>query len=123
VGSVVRNRRPFNSRTVRLALPRPLRRTLRVPILMYHRIGLSGARTPAMTRALTVPAVVFGAQMRWLERNGFHAITQVQFFDALEHGAPLPKRPVMITFDDGYTDVCGTRRQYSRGFVSRRRRT
>jgi len=106
VGSVVHNRRPFKSRAVRFALPRPLpRRTLRVPILMYHRVGPSGARTTAMTRALTVPAAVFGAQMRWLERNGFHAITQVQLFDALEHGARLPKRPVMITFDDGYRDV------------------
>jgi peptidoglycan/xylan/chitin deacetylase (PgdA/CDA1 family) len=76
-----------------------------VPILMYHRIGSSSATTPTMTRALTVPTAVFGAQMRWLERNGFRPITQEQLFNALEHGARLPARPVMITFDDGYRDV------------------
>lgn len=105
-GRALHTRSPFTPRIVRLALPEPLpRRTLRVPILMYHRIGPSSARTPAMTRALTVPSVVFGAQMRWLERNGFHAITQAQLFDALEYGTQLPARPVMITFDDGYGDV------------------
>jgi peptidoglycan/xylan/chitin deacetylase (PgdA/CDA1 family) len=105
-GHALHTRSPLTPRIARLALPQPLpRRTLMVPILMYHRIGSSSARTPMMTRALTVPTAVFGAQMRWLERNGFRAITQAQLFDALEHGTQLPARPVMITFDDGYRDV------------------
>jgi peptidoglycan/xylan/chitin deacetylase (PgdA/CDA1 family) len=89
-----------------LVLPSPLpTRSVRVPILMYHRIGPLTASLPAMTRALTVDPRSFAAQMRWLARHGYHAITQEQLFGALEHGAPLPHRPVMITFDDGYRDV------------------
>lgn len=80
-------------------------RALRVPILMYHRIDLLRPSLPAITRALTVEPTAFAAQMRALARSGHHTITQAQLFDALEHGRPLPSRPVLVTFDDGYRDV------------------
>jgi peptidoglycan/xylan/chitin deacetylase (PgdA/CDA1 family) len=90
----------------RLALPTPLpQRTIAVPILMYHRIGTDSTTTPLITRALTVPPAAFRAQMQWLHRHRFHAVTQEQLFAALEHGVGLPRRPVLITFDDGYRDV------------------
>jgi peptidoglycan/xylan/chitin deacetylase (PgdA/CDA1 family) len=89
-----------------LALPHPLpHRTLAVPILMYHRVGALHAGEPAITRALTVPTRAFAAEMTWLHDHDFHAITPVELFAALEHGASLPAKPVMITFDDGYRDV------------------
>jgi peptidoglycan/xylan/chitin deacetylase (PgdA/CDA1 family) len=89
-----------------LVLPARLpHRLLAVPILMYHRIGPIARSAPAITDALTVTPPVFDAQMRWLRRDGFHAITQLQLFDALEHGMRLPPSPVLITFDDGYRDV------------------
>lgn len=80
-------------------------RTLAVPILMYHRVGQVMAGEPAITRALTVATSVFAAQMEWLKRSGFHAITLRELYDALEHGGPLPPHPIAITFDDGYRDV------------------
>jgi peptidoglycan/xylan/chitin deacetylase (PgdA/CDA1 family) len=90
----------------RLVLPSPLpHRILTVPILMYHRIASPSASEPPLTQALTVAPATFAAQMRWLRHAGFHAIRQEQLFAALEHGRPLPSRPVMITFDDGYRDV------------------
>jgi len=90
----------------RLALPATLpARRLRVPILMYHRIDVLRPTLPAITRALTVAPADFAAQMRWLHVHGYHAITQTQLFDALEHGRALPAKPIVITFDDGYRDV------------------
>jgi len=81
-------------------------RTLRVPILMYHRVGRLPTRPGLYGVGLTVQPRVFAAQMEWLVRHGFHAISMQQLFDALEWGRPaLPPRPVLITFDDGYTDV------------------
>jgi peptidoglycan/xylan/chitin deacetylase (PgdA/CDA1 family) len=89
-----------------LSLPRvPPHRSVWLPILMYHRIGPLNASLPAITRALTVTPQGFDAQMHWLVTHGFHAVTQLQAFDALERGDQLPPRPVMITFDDGYRDV------------------
>ncbi len=72
---------------------------------MYHRVGTEPAAEPTITRALTVPPRVFAAQMRWLHAAGFHAITAVQLYRALEQGRRLPPRPILITFDDGYRDV------------------
>jgi peptidoglycan/xylan/chitin deacetylase (PgdA/CDA1 family) len=78
---------------------------LRIPILMYHRIDELRPFLPSITRRLTVTPGDFAQQMHWLHTHGFHAVSQRQLFAALEHGAPLPRRPVMITFDDGYRDV------------------
>ncbi len=80
-------------------------RTLTVPILMYHRIGRLPKVSGPFSAGLTVQPGVFASQMGWLARHGFHAITPAQLFDALERGAALPRRPVLITFDDGYRDV------------------
>ena len=93
-------------RVRRLALPARLpARTVTVPILTYHLIGYAHASAPAITRALTVSPEAFADEMRWIVGHGFHAVTQRQLFRALEFGAPLPSKPVMITFDDGYRDV------------------
>ncbi|MGI8579140.1 MAG: polysaccharide deacetylase family protein, partial [Solirubrobacteraceae bacterium] len=53
---------------------------------------------------LTVEPANFDAQMAAIVRAGYHTISQVQLFDALARGKPLPRKPVMITVDDGYID-------------------
>jgi peptidoglycan/xylan/chitin deacetylase (PgdA/CDA1 family) len=90
----------------RLALPStPATGTVALPILMYHRIDALDPALPSITLRLTVAPADFAAQMRWLKQNGYHAVTQMQAFDALERGRALPPKPVLITFDDGYRDV------------------
>lgn len=93
----------------RLVLPRPLPdRTLNVPILMYHRIARPSAGAGAYERDLTVGPRDFARQMAWLADAGYASITQRQLFAALMEGAPLPERPVLITFDDGYREIAET---------------
>ena len=70
----------------------------RVPILMYHRI----ASVPGDRNAL--PEEKFEEQMRYLEENGFHSITVEELQAHFLHGKRLPKKPVVLTFDDGYED-------------------
>jgi peptidoglycan/xylan/chitin deacetylase (PgdA/CDA1 family) len=93
------------------AAPCPLRlpatlpsRSRVVPILMYHRVRVAPASAPAISRRLTVHPADFARQMRWLDGHGFTAITQRQLFNALMCGRPLPRKPVLISFDDGYRD-------------------
>ncbi len=76
-------------------------RTVRVPVLTYHRV----ASLPAVGQLdLIVDPVNFAAELAALRRGGYHTITQAQLFDALYRGAPLPPKPVLISVDDGYID-------------------
>jgi peptidoglycan/xylan/chitin deacetylase (PgdA/CDA1 family) len=76
-----------------------------VPILMYHRVSVATAATPAVTRRLTVSPTLFARHLRWLHDNGYRTITQRELLTALRCGRGLGRRPVMITFDDGYRDA------------------
>ena len=89
-----------------LTLPDPLpTRTVTVPILMYHRIAVLQGDEPAVTQSLTVDPGEFRLQMQWLQEHGYTSITQLQLFKALEEGASLPEKPIMLTFDDGYRGI------------------
>jgi peptidoglycan/xylan/chitin deacetylase (PgdA/CDA1 family) len=67
---------------------------------MYHVI----ANTP---RGVAFPDLFvrptdFAAQVRWLATHGYHAVTLRQVYDYWLRGTPLPARPVVLSFDDGY---------------------
>jgi peptidoglycan/xylan/chitin deacetylase (PgdA/CDA1 family) len=71
-----------------------------VPILMYHVI--SAPKPGAPHPELYTPRAVFSAQMNELAKRGYHAVTLAQV-DAYWRGSnDLPRRPVVLSFDDGY---------------------
>jgi peptidoglycan/xylan/chitin deacetylase (PgdA/CDA1 family) len=67
---------------------------------MYHVIGpvVAGAPYPD----LYVSRHDFAAQMGWLTRHGFQAVTLKRVYDAWHGHGTLPRRPVVVSFDDGY---------------------
>jgi peptidoglycan/xylan/chitin deacetylase (PgdA/CDA1 family) len=79
---------------------------LTLPILMYHYIRKPPSqRSDWLGYKLSISPGDFAAQMDWLARNGFHT---VDFNDVRAYFAgtrPLPTKPVVITFDDGYADL------------------
>ena len=68
----------------------------RVPVLVYHCVGDNSA-SPAGD-ALYVSERTFARQMAFLQRMGFQSV----FAGDLDK--PLPLRPIVITFDDGYAN-------------------
>lgn len=75
---------------------------VRLPVLLYHHVG---PQQPGTHRSLTVSPAKFERQIRWLARRGFRGICPADWQQWRSTGAGLPKRPVLITFDDGYADL------------------
>lgn len=74
----------------------------RLPILMYHNIGpLRDGFDPF----LTISPQMFERHLRWLSKNGFSPIHVSDWIAYLREGKPLPDKPVLLTFDDGYADT------------------
>lgn len=72
---------------------------LRIPILMYHEIGLPSA---ANSR-LAVSSSAFAAQLAYLYDIGFKTVTAGTLAAILAGNVEdLPDRTVVLTFDDGY---------------------
>jgi peptidoglycan/xylan/chitin deacetylase (PgdA/CDA1 family) len=71
-----------------------------VPILMYHVI--SAPQPGAPYPELYTPERVFAAQMRALARRGYRGVTLAQVDDYWRRGYALPRKPIVVSFDDGY---------------------
>jgi peptidoglycan/xylan/chitin deacetylase (PgdA/CDA1 family)/glycosyltransferase involved in cell wall biosynthesis len=75
--------------------------TFQLPILMYHHVAPTGSAK--FTRWRVTPEA-FEAQLRCLQDAGAYSITLEEWRTALMAKTPLPGKPVIITFDDGYLD-------------------
>ena len=85
----------------------PLGRTsISVPILMYHYIRPAPSTyTDLLGYRLTVTPSDFTAQMDWLAASGYNPVDFNDLRAYFSGAMPLPARPVVITFDDGYADL------------------
>ncbi|WP_374328122.1 polysaccharide deacetylase family protein [Streptomyces sp. PSKA30] len=75
---------------------------VRVPILMYHAVA---TYPNDATRALSVTPDAFAQQMAVIGDLGLTPVTTADLAARWRTGRPLPPRPVLITFDDGYEGV------------------
>lgn len=75
-----------------------------LPIFTYHHVNTK------VNSDITIKPSVFEAQLKLLSDLGYHTITARELVDYHQKGTPLPDKPVMITFDDGW------RTQYSRAW-------
>ncbi len=73
----------------------PEDRIRQIPVLMYHEIGDVNDNN-------YVRRSEFEWQMKWLSDNGYHAVTLGQVYRHINDFTPLPAKPVVLTFDDGY---------------------
>lgn len=69
-----------------------------IPVLIYHRVGYTKGH-------LTVTPERLAADLEALRESGYQTIGLPVFEKFLQDGQiELPKRPLLITFDDGYDD-------------------
>ena len=67
-----------------------------VPILVYHNLG------PQSKGRLVLGAPQFEQQMRYLKAQGYRVVSLAEFLEWMQLKRQLPKRAVVLTFDDGY---------------------
>jgi len=67
-----------------------------VPILTYHNIG------PDSKGRMVVGVKKFEEQMRYLHAEGYRVLSLRRFIEGVTGRRQLPKKSVVLTFDDGY---------------------
>lgn len=68
-------------------------------VLAYHEIM---PPTPGCRRSLVVSPATFARHLRMLRALRVSIVTPAQIGNSLRSGAPLPRRAICLTFDDGY---------------------
>lgn len=68
-----------------------------LPVLMYHSV----LRDAKRTGKYTVTPEGFEDDIRYLEDNGYTIVTAKELIRFVYNNEPLPKKPVLLTFDDG----------------------
>ncbi len=71
---------------------------IEVPIIMYHSI----LNDPSQQGKYVISPDTLESDMRYLKDNGYQTITIRELIAYVKDSAPLPPRPVVLTFDDGY---------------------
>ncbi len=76
----------------------------KIKVLMYHRV-VEGHTPLPDEREFCIEAKVFRNHLRILEKMGFTTITFEDYHLYQEGKLNLPKKPIIVTFDDGYRDT------------------
>ena len=72
--------------------------TVRVPIIMYHGILKDASRSGAYV----VTPDTFEKDLQYLKEKGYTTVVMQDLIDFVKKGRPLPEKPIVLTFDDGY---------------------
>lgn len=69
-----------------------------IPVLMFHSI------TNVKGNELQTSKEQFKQEMQYLKDKGYTTLTLTEVYDFFQKDKPIPKKSVVITFDDGYLD-------------------
>lgn len=71
---------------------------IRMAVLMYHSINSN----PKKSGTYVITPAAFEKDLTYLRDAGYHTVVMSDIIAYVQEGKPLPIKPVMITFDDGY---------------------
>ena len=69
-----------------------------LPVIMYHSVLDNTSRA---SKYVITPQTLKN-DLDYLKEKGYTTVTTSELVNFCEKGAPLPEKPVLITFDDGY---------------------
>lgn len=71
---------------------------IQLPIIMYHHIS----KKSSLLNQFTISDTQFEQDLMYLKEHGFTTVSMADIIAYKEHHTPLPNKPIMITFDDGF---------------------
>ena len=95
---------PLGARSPLFGSPAAVRPELDVPILIYHHFAPDLPSDPVQA-SISVTTSAFADQLGWLAANGYTSVTVAELYNAFYYDLPLPAKPVILVFDDGYAEV------------------
>ncbi len=75
-----------------------------LPVLMYHHVQTQESAKEKNQIGLTVNTEIFRVQMQYLKDRNYTVVAMADILNFFEQGINPPSKPVLITFDDGYSD-------------------
>ena len=69
-----------------------------LPVIMYHKIIASSS----CQNQWQISQEAFERDLKYLKDNGYETVNVQDLLDYINLDMPLPEKPVMITFDDGF---------------------
>lgn len=74
---------------------------VKVPIVMYHHI----CKDEKLLGKYVISPSELESDLLWIKEHGYTPIFVSDLLLYAEGGAPLPEKPIILTFDDGYESV------------------
>lgn len=69
-----------------------------IPIVMYHSV----LADPTRSNKFTISPEAFENDLLFIKEKGYETIVFADLIAYVDKGTPLPEKPIMLTFDDGY---------------------
>ncbi|HVZ12502.1 MAG TPA: polysaccharide deacetylase family protein [Patescibacteria group bacterium] len=79
-------------------------RNFNIPILLYHYIEIVQDQNDTIRKSLNILPYTFENQVSTLKNAGYTFLTPADINSILENHMSIPKKPVILSFDDGYGD-------------------
>lgn len=85
--------------------PVPSGYCLNVPVLFYHHIQPQAEAIANKQTSVSTDITYFEQQLAYLNDHGYASISSLDLVNALRNRTGLPAKSVVVTLDDGYSDV------------------
>jgi len=88
----------FNYENIKDAVPAASRPSIRLPVIMYHKV----LKNKDSLGKYTISPSELENDLIYLKEEGYTTVTVEDLVAFVYNGINLPEKPIMLTFDDGY---------------------
>lgn len=81
-----------------------LPKSVHIPILMYHYVEYVKDKGDTIRQSLDITPYTLEQEIITLQKAGYTFMTNSDLTEVLDGTKSLPRKPVLLTFDDGYRD-------------------